>query len=147
MIGGCVASGLAMVAVAAGGVIGPQWPIRSAVFVLGIANGIFSIAAIGSMMAMARSGHEAREGVRMGLWGASQALAFALGGLVGTLAVDLARWAFGEPTPAYTAVFLGEGVLFMLAAVLAMTVARDGAASHENLDSGTSYSTKMEHAR
>ncbi len=144
MIGGCVASGLAMVAVAAGGIVGPQWPIRSAVFVLGVANGIFSIAAIGSMMAMARSGHASREGVRMGLWGAAQALAFALGGLVGTLAVDVARWAFGEATPAYTAVFLGEGVLFMLAAILAFAVARDGRTSAQD---ETTFSSSLEHAR
>lgn len=145
MIGGCIASGLAMTAVAAGGIIGPQWPIRSAVFVLGVANGIFSIAAIGSMMAMARSGHESREGVRMGLWGASQALAFALGGFCGTLAVDLARYAFGQPTLAYTAVFLGEGVLFMLAALLALAVARDGKISRR--EETAAFSTSMEQAR
>ena len=142
MIGGCIASGIAMAAVAAGGIVGPQWPIREAVFVLGIANGIFSIAAIGSMMAMARSGHESREGVRMGLWGAAQALAFALGGLTGTLAVDLARWAFGSATPAYTSVFLGEAVLFILAALLASFVARTEA--QENSDE--TFEPRMEHA-
>jgi BCD family chlorophyll transporter-like MFS transporter len=142
MIGGCIASGIAMAAVAAGGIVGPQWPIREAVFVLGIANGIFSIAAIGSMMAMARSGHESREGVRMGLWGAAQALAFALGGLTGTLAVDLARWAFGSATPAYTSVFLGEAVLFILAALLASFVARTDA--QENSDE--TFEPRMEHA-
>ena len=142
MIGGCIASGIAMAAVAAGGIVGPQWPIRSAVFVLGVANGIFSIAAIGSMMAMARSGHESREGVRMGLWGAAQALAFALGGLTGTLAVDLARWAFGSPTPAYTSVFLGEAALFILSAVLAGIVARDGAQSRQD----ENFDARMEHA-
>ena len=142
MIGGCIASGIAMAAVAAGGIVGPQWPIREAVFVLGIANGIFSIAAIGSMMAMARSGHESREGVRMGLWGAAQALAFALGGLTGTLAVDLARWAFGSATPAYTSVFLGEAALFILAALLASFVARTDA--QENSDE--TFEPRMEHA-
>jgi len=142
MIGGCIASGIAMAAVAAGGIVGPQWPIREAVFVLGIANGIFSIAAIGSMMAMARSGHESREGVRMGLWGAAQALAFALGGLTGTLAVDLARWAFGSPTPAYTSVFLGEAVLFILAALLASFVGRTDAQE----SSDETFEPRMEHA-
>ena len=151
MIGGCIASGIAMAAVAAGGIIGPQWPIRSAVFVLGVANGIFSIAAIGSMMAMARSGHESREGVRMGLWGAAQALAFALGGLTGTLAVDLARWAFGSATPAYTSVFFGEAVLFILAALLASLVARGDAQEKsqeksQDKDQDT-FEPRMEHAR
>ena len=143
MIGGCIASGIAMAAVATGGIIGPQWPIRSAVFVLGVANGIFSIAAIGSMMAMARSGHESREGVRMGLWGAAQALAFALGGLTGTLAVDLARWALGSATPAYTSVFFGEAILFIFAALLASLVAR-GDAQEKNEDT---FEPRMEHAR
>ncbi len=143
MIGGCIASGIAMAAVAAGGIVGPQWPIRSAVFVLGVANGIFSIAAIGSMMAMARSGHESREGVRMGLWGAAQALAFALGGLTGTLAVDVARWAFGSPTPAYTSVFLGEAALFILAALLASFVAR----GEEQEKDAQTFEPQMEHAR
>ncbi len=142
MIGGCIASGIAMAAVAAGGIIGPHWPIREAVFVLGVANGIFSIAAIGSMMAMARSGHESREGVRMGLWGAAQALAFALGGLTGTLAVDLARWAFGSPTPAYTSVFLGEAALFILAALLASFVARTDVQEK----SDETFEPRMEHA-
>ena len=143
MIGGCIASGIAMAAVATGGIVGPEWPIRTAVFVLGTANGIFSIAAIGSMMAMARSGYESREGVRMGLWGAAQALAFALGGLTGTLAVDIARWAFGSPTPAYTSVFLGEAALFIISAVLARIVARG-----ENEDrTQEQFEPRMEHAR
>ncbi len=41
----------------------------------------------------------------MGLWGAAQALAFGLGGLLGTGASDLARAAFGGPALAYAAVF------------------------------------------
>ena len=61
------------------------------VFALGVANGVFAVAAIGSMMGLAGSGREAREGVRMGLWGAAQAVAFGLGGFSGTVAVDLAR--------------------------------------------------------
>lgn len=124
MVWGCVASGLAMLGVAMGGIVGPTWPIKPAVFTLGVANGAFSIAAIGTMMAMARTGKPGREGVRMGLWGASQAIAFALGGLTGTLAVDVARIAFGSPVPAYTLVFMGEAALFIVAAVIAAAVAR-----------------------
>jgi BCD family chlorophyll transporter-like MFS transporter len=124
MVWGCVASGFAMVAVAMGGIVGPQWPIKPAVFALGVANGAFSIAAIGIMMAMARSGEPGREGVRMGLWGASQAIAFALGGLTGTLAVDVARLLLGSPIPAYTIVFMGEAAMFIIAAILAAAIAR-----------------------
>ena len=124
MVHGCLASATAMAAVAMGGVVGPSWPIRPAVFALGFANGMFAIAAISSMMALARQGHASREGVRMGLWGAAQAIAFALGGLVGTLAVDAARWALGSPIPAYTIVFFGEAAAFVLAAVLGAAVSR-----------------------
>jgi BCD family chlorophyll transporter-like MFS transporter len=113
-----------MLGVAMGGIVGPTWPIKPAVFALGVANGAFSIAAIGTMMAMARTGNPGREGVRMGLWGAAQAIAFALGGLLGTLAVDVARIAFGSPVPAYTLVFMGEAAMFILAAILAAAVAR-----------------------
>jgi MFS transporter, BCD family, chlorophyll transporter len=115
-VGGCVVSALMLAGLAAAGFVGPAWPLRSSVFALGIANGAFSIAAIGSMMGLASGGREAREGVRMGLWGAAQALAFAAGGIVGTAASDLARYLFGSPVTAYSAVFLGEAVLFLVAA-------------------------------
>lgn len=143
MVGGCIASGIAMAAVAMGGIMGPQWPISTAVFLLGLANGIFSIAAIGMMMAMARSGHQSREGVRMGLWGASQALAFALGGFIGTLAVDIARQFFGSPAHAYTSVFFGEALLFIVSAAIAVAVARDRTKSTAE----ESFPADMEHAR
>ncbi len=140
MVWGCLASAISMAAVAMGGVMGAQWPIRSAVFSLGVANGVFSIAAIGAMMAMARSGHASREGVRMGLWGAAQAIAFALGGLVGTSAVDLARIASGSPTLAYTIVFFGEAVAFALAALLAFYVGKPAK------DEPTSFTQDVEQA-
>ena len=43
---------------------------------LGVTNGAYAVAAIGSMMALVGAGGEKREGVRMGLWGAAQAFAF-----------------------------------------------------------------------
>ena len=53
-----------------------------------------AVAAIGSMMALAGAGHRRRgEGMRMGLWGAAQAIAFGLGGFARHASpVDLARW-------------------------------------------------------
>jgi BCD family chlorophyll transporter-like MFS transporter len=68
------------------GLVAAGWSARpgrfkATVFVLGVANGAFSIAAIGSMMRLATEGAPGREGVRMGLWGAAQAIAFGLGGL------------------------------------------------------------------
>jgi BCD family chlorophyll transporter-like MFS transporter len=122
-IGGCVASGAALAALALGGVIGEGFPLRPAVFTLGLANGVFAVAAIGSMMVLAGNGGGGREGVKLGLWGASQAIASALGGFLGTVFVDLARFAFGSAVAAYGTVFAVEAALFLAAAVLAARVA------------------------
>ena len=124
MMGGCVASAFCMLLVAAGGFVGPDWPLKPAVFALGVSNGTFTIAAIGSMMSLAGSGHAARQGVRMGVWGAAQAVAFALGGLAGTIAVDIAKAMLGSPVLAYASVFVLEALAFLAAAVLAVTVTR-----------------------
>jgi MFS transporter, BCD family, chlorophyll transporter len=64
----------------------------------------------------------------MGVWGAAQAIAFGLGGLVGTAAVDAARYAFGTATAAYTLVFAADALLFLWSARLAVRVGRLGAA-------------------
>ncbi|MCY7317048.1 MAG: BCD family MFS transporter [Rubrivivax sp.] len=122
MVGGCFASALALAGLVAGGIAGPGWPLRANVFLLGVANGAFSIAAIGSMMALAGQGRAAREGTRMGLWGAAQAIGFAVGGLLGTAASDLARLLIGSQVAAYLAVFGAEALLFVVAAALAAHV-------------------------
>jgi len=119
MIGGCVASAMAMAGLFASGLVGPAWPFPQTVFVLGVANGSFTIAAIGSMMQLASEGGGGREGVRMGLWGAAQAIAFGFGGLLGTGASDLARLLFVAPGPAYGSVFALEAVMFLIAAHIA----------------------------
>ena len=121
-IGGCLASALALAGLAVAAGVGRGWPLAANVFLLGVANGAFSIAAIGSMMRLAAQGKERREGVRMGLWGAAQAVAFGLGGLLGTAASDLARWWFGSPVAAYASVFGLEALAFVVAAVLAARV-------------------------
>ncbi len=127
-VGGCLASALALAGLVAAGFVGAGWPLAATVFILGAANGAFSIAAIGSMMRLAGEGREQREGVRMGLWGAAQAIAFGAGGLLGAVASDVARL-FIEPAPlAYAAVFAGEALLFVAAALLAVRIGRDGAA-------------------
>jgi BCD family chlorophyll transporter-like MFS transporter len=123
-IGGCLVSALMLLGLVAAGVVGPAWPFRANVFALGVANGAFSIAAIASMMRLAGEGRHAREGTRMGLWGAAQAVAFGLGGLVGTAASDLARWLIGTPAHAYAVVFAFEALLFVAAAALAAQLGR-----------------------
>lgn len=72
---------------------------------------MFAVAAIGSMMALAGDGRETREGTRMGLWGAAQAIAAGFGGLLGAAAVDLMRGPLPDAT-AFGAVFLLEASLF-----------------------------------
>jgi len=121
-VGGCLVSALALGGLVAAGVAGPGWPLAATVFVLGAANGAFSIAAIGSMMRLASEGRERREGVRMGLWGAAQAIAFGLGGLIGTGASDIARAFIGSPAAAYASVFAAEALLFVVAALLASRI-------------------------
>ena len=121
-VGGCIASALALAGLVLAGRVGPGWPLAANVFLLGAANGAFSIAAIGSMMRLAGAGRRRREGVRMGLWGAAQAIAFGLGGLAGAAASDLARWLIGSPGAAYASVFALEALLFLVAAKLATCI-------------------------
>jgi len=121
-IGGCIASAVALLCLTIGGTLAPHWPLKATVLALGVANGAFAVAAIGSMMALAGEGRERREGLRMGLWGAAQAIAFGLGGFLGTVAVDLTKYIYGAPELAYGIVFGAEAILFLVAAVLAATV-------------------------
>jgi len=123
-IGGCVTSALALLGLAAGALIGPSWPLRENVFLLGLTNGAYAVAAIGSMMALVTAGGENREGVRMGLWGAAQALAFGIGGFVGTLASDVARYFLSSPDLSYSTVFASEAGLFVVSAFMAVWVQR-----------------------
>jgi BCD family chlorophyll transporter-like MFS transporter len=124
-IGGCIASALALAGLVMGGVMtdaASRWPLQANVFLLGLSNGAFAIAAIASMMRLASEGRAQREGVRMGLWGAAQAIAFGAGGLIGAAASDVARWILGEPGLAYAAVFAAEALLFFAAARLASRI-------------------------
>lgn len=132
-VSGCLASALAFLGLSYAANFGEAWPLRENVFFLGFANGAFAVAAIGSMMGLASQGEENREGTRMGLWGASQAIAFGLGGFLGTVAVDLARYFFGEVELAYSSVFMGEAMLFVLSAIIAFKVAPTEAMNEQNI--------------
>ncbi len=124
MIGGCLASALALFGLATAGFVVESFPLRPAVLVLGIGLGVFAVAAIGSMMGLVDAGRERREGIRMGLFGAAQAIAVGLGGVVATAAVDVVRWLSGSPHWAYALVFVAEALTFTVAAVLAARVGR-----------------------
>ncbi|MEI6718568.1 MAG: PucC family protein, partial [Betaproteobacteria bacterium] len=132
MVGGCLVSGVAMLGLCMAAAYGPPWPLKPNVFLLGVANGSFSIAAIATMMRLATLGGDQHAGTRMGLWGASQAIAFGLGGLLGTAASDLAHYLLGAQGTAYATVFGFETVMFVLAAACAVWVGRYDVKSAEH---------------
>lgn len=119
---GCLMSATALAGIAMAGQVGPGWPLVANVALLGFANGVFAVAAIGSMMALAGAAGTERSGMRMGLWGGAQAVAFGLGGFSGTVAVDLVRLGAGSTADAYGLVFLGEAAIFVAAALLALRI-------------------------
>jgi len=119
---GCVGSAVALLALAGAAAVGQGWPIRATVFGLGLFNGIFAVAAIGSMMGLAGAGKGSREGIRMGVWGASQAIAFAAGGFLGAVGVDIGRQFFAETSTAFLVVFALEAALFVAAAGIALRI-------------------------
>ena len=126
-VGGCIGSAAMALALSACALGGPEGVMRGIVVALGVANGAFAVSAIGAMMGLAGNGRASREGTRMGLWGAAQALAFGAGGLLGTGASDVARVVLGAPAPAYAAVFVAEAAVFLVAARLAAGVFGQGA--------------------
>jgi BCD family chlorophyll transporter-like MFS transporter len=89
------------------------------VIALGVSNGIFAVAAIGSMMMLAHRGGPQSAGLRMGLWGAAQAVGFACGGLIATTLLDASRQWLGSAGKAFAVVFALEALLFLTAALYA----------------------------
>ena len=126
-IAGCVGSAAALGGLAAASLVGPAWPLPPTVFVLGAANGVFAVAAIGSMMGLAGADGGGREGVRMGVWGAAQAVGFAGGGFLGAVGADLMRGWLHADGPAFLTVFALEAALFLVASSLAARLERSAA--------------------
>jgi BCD family chlorophyll transporter-like MFS transporter len=121
VVAGCLGSALSLGAITAVGAAGAETLLVPAVTGLGFFNGMFAVAAIGSMMALAGEGRSRREGTRMGLWGASQAVAAGFGGLAGAAMVDLLRTGLPD-VEAFGSVFLFEAGLFVAAALMAARV-------------------------
>ncbi len=120
VIVGCLGSSAVLSAIAVSG-LASTLPLTALVVGLGFFNGMFAVAAIGSMMALASDGRGNREGTRMGLWGAAQAIAAGFGGLVGAALVDATR-AFMPDGQAFATVFSFEAVLFLAAAAMAARI-------------------------
>jgi len=121
ILGGCFGSALSLVAIAWGGLALPAVGLTTLVVALGFFNGMFAVSAIRSMMALAAEGRGRREGTRMGLWGAAQAIAAGFGGLLGAAAVDLLRGPLAD-APAFAVVFSIEAALFIAAAAMALHI-------------------------
>ncbi len=130
---GCVGSGAALVALVMIPASAGVGPLKTAVFSLGFANGIFAVAAIGAMMGLTIRGKAGGAGLRMGFWGAAQAIAYGLGGLLGAVGSDLGRRALGSAAAGYGLVFTLEAILFVASAVLVLVAVRDTADSRESL--------------
>lgn len=109
---GCVISAVGLVGLGAGA------PLVTFTVILGLGNGLFVVGAIGSMMRLAAERRGAT-GTRMGVFGAAQAIAAGLAGLVATGTLDLARLTFSDAA-AYGFVFGLEAVLFLAAALVAL---------------------------
>ena len=116
---GCLSSAVMLGALSIAAAVGPAWPLKANVFGLGVANGIFAVAAVGAMLGLASDGSASGEGARMGVWGAAQAIAFGAGGLLGAVIVDLLRGTMADDSNAFQIVFVVEGAMFILAALVA----------------------------
>ncbi len=119
VVAGCMGSALTLVAIA--GATFWMLPLVPLVVALGFFNGMFAVAAIGSMMQLAGEGRDKREGTRVGLWGASQAMAAGFGGLTGAALVDVAR-SLLPVADAFGAVFLFQAIIFIASAALAARI-------------------------
>ncbi len=109
---GCVVSAIGLIGLGAGA------SLIAFTVILGFGNGLFVVGAIGSMMRLA-SERAGATGTRMGVFGAAQAIAAGIAGLVATGTLDLARLAFSDAA-AYGLVFGLEAVLFLAAALVAL---------------------------
>ncbi|MEM6760853.1 MAG: MFS transporter [Pseudomonadota bacterium] len=115
-IAGCTISAMGLLA------LGAQLPLIPSTVTLGFGNGLFVVGAVGSMMQLAAA-HARATGTRMGVFGAAQAIAAGLAGLVATATLDLARLSFSD-SAAYALVFTVEAALFFAAALMAARIMR-----------------------
>ncbi|MEO1045531.1 MAG: BCD family MFS transporter [Pseudomonadota bacterium] len=119
---GCAGSAVMLAGLSMAATVGIAWPLRMNVFGLGFANGMFAVGAVSAMLGLASKGVASGEGARMGVWGAAQAIAFGLGGLLGAVIVDQLRSLTGEDVTAFQMVFAIEALLFIAAALMATTM-------------------------
>ncbi len=122
VVAGCLGSALSLTVIAGLGLGGTATQLSIAVVSLGFFNGMFAVGAIGSMMSLAGEGRSDREGTRVGIWGAAQAIAAGFGGLLGASMVDVLRISLTGDAAAYGTVFLFEAALFIASSTLALRI-------------------------
>ena len=120
-VGGCLASAVMLVALSQSPALGGAGALSLIIFGLGMANGVFAVGAIGAMMAMTAADATRGAGIRLGVYGAAQAIAYAAGSLGGGVASDLTIAGLGDVTRGYTVIFAAEAVLFVVAAGMALS--------------------------
>ena len=111
---GCILSAVGLLGLGAG------LPLMPSTVALGLGNGLFVVGAVGSMMQLAAA-HARATGTRMGVFGAAQAIAAGLAGLVATGMLDVTRMILPDAA-AYGVVFTLEALLFLIAAFVAARV-------------------------
>ncbi len=111
---GCAISAAGLLALGAG------LPLVPSSALLGFGNGLFVVGAIGSMMTLAAA-RAGATGTRMGVFGAAQAVAAGLAGLIATGTVDLLR-AILPDAAAYGTLFAAEAALFLAAGLVAARI-------------------------
>jgi BCD family chlorophyll transporter-like MFS transporter len=141
---GCFASAITYVALTLTPAIGDVRVFRAVVPLLGFANGVFAIGAIGSMMALTGDRTDGRAGLRLGVFGAAQAVAYAVGTMSGAAGVDIARTVLNSPVRGYLSVFGVEAALFAVAAVFALRSASSERAASVMHQRGDMLSTVLQ---
>ena len=127
---GCMLSAAFLVALALAPLTGSLTTVKYAVVGLGVGNGMFAIGALTTMMELGAAHVDGRSGLRMGVYGAVEAVAMGAAGLLGAGAFDVARSLLGSATAGYMTVLSGEAIVFGVAAVLA---ARSATPAHAAL--------------
>ncbi|MCE2900621.1 MAG: BCD family MFS transporter [Gemmatimonas sp.] len=140
---GCLASAVTYLALVASPAVDQVGVFRIIVVCLGLSNGVFAIGAIGSMMALTGDKTDGRAGLRLGVFGAAQALAYAVGTMSGAAGVDFARTIFAAPVRGYLAVFGVQAVLFAGSAWMALRSASSDRATEVFRQRGDMLSAVM----
>jgi BCD family chlorophyll transporter-like MFS transporter len=81
------------------------WFINSALFLFGVASGVYTVGGLSLMVAMTDEQHA---GAYLGVWSLSQLIFRGIGIALGGLVLDVGQWLTGMPAWGYAAVFIME---------------------------------------